>query len=194
MDTQTNHIVTLLNAKCEVVNKLYNICQKDNYGDFDTKCCLEEMYAKTRLIDRLDCYCFPSSSLKTTTNGQETCVVPLTTAPFGLYTMYSNSSTVIGTYTVSSTVNFGYVTSLMLAQADIPFTVIAVGGTEAHYTITTNCYKNNISIVCIEGREPVNEVFTVVSSPVCETVFTDCYNCIKDSDLPKMYEVVKKLG
>jgi hypothetical protein len=63
MDIQTNHTIQILNAKQDLVNKLYIACKKSDYGDFDLSCCLREAYLKAKLIRRLENYIFPASAL-----------------------------------------------------------------------------------------------------------------------------------
>lgn len=57
MEIQTNHNLRLLNAKCEYVCIVDNLSKKLDYGD-DIECCLNKLYLASKLINRLECYCF----------------------------------------------------------------------------------------------------------------------------------------
>jgi hypothetical protein len=60
MDIQEKHRVTLLNAKCQVVCMAENLMKKMQHGD-NIDCCVKKLFVATRLINRLDCYCFPTN-------------------------------------------------------------------------------------------------------------------------------------
>ncbi len=208
MDIQTNHTVTLLNAKCDVVNKLYNIAKKAEYGDVDVSCCLKEMYAKVKLIDRLDCYCFPS--LITTTVDATVLSSQLITATndYGdgtILSMYVNSVLVstqvvtapdlskqLNVYELISNSGYEFEYHQVTADGSTTFDPLVIG----YYIINFPCNANLISGVKQDGKgTPEGNVFNIeVSGGVCEFTYSECYNCVEDSDLPKMYEVLKKLG
>ena len=59
MDIVENHRIKLLNAKCEVVCQAEYLMKKLQNGD-DIECCTKKLFAAIKLINRLDCYCFPS--------------------------------------------------------------------------------------------------------------------------------------
>lgn len=59
MEIQTKHRVTLLNAKCVYVCKVDGIYKKMQYGE-DVECCIKNLWLAANLINRLDCYCFPT--------------------------------------------------------------------------------------------------------------------------------------
>jgi len=65
MDIQTNHTVRLLNAKCEYVLAVDNLVKKLDYGD-DIECCLNKLFLASKLINRLECYCFEDKTLADT--------------------------------------------------------------------------------------------------------------------------------
>ena len=208
MDIQTNHTLTLLNAKCDVVNKLYNICKKAEYGDIDVSCCLKEMYAKVKLIDRMDCYCFPE--LITTTVDSVIYSGQLVTAvndyvDGNIFYVYINgvlvSSQVVKAPDLSKQLNiFQLVTNSgfefeyhqVNASGSTTFDPAVIG----YYIITLPCNSKLLSYYAstAKGESQALAKQFELTAGVCEFTYTECYNCIDDSDLPKMYEVIKKLG
>jgi len=68
MEIQTNHTLRLLNAKCEYVCIVDNLSNKLEYGD-DIECCLNKLFLASKLINRLECYNFP-----TITTAPENCI------------------------------------------------------------------------------------------------------------------------
>jgi len=210
MDVQTNHRVTLLNAKCDVVNKLYNVCKKAEYGDIDVSCCLKEMYAKVKLINRMDCYCFPSLITTTTTpsifsgvivtavnnyidgnimylkvNGVLVSTQVVTSLDlskqFNIYTLISNSG-----------LTFEY------HQVDENGSTVFDSSVKGYYIIEMPCNTNSLIWELQEGKGTViDKIYNLTpfsQEGVCAFTYSECYNCIEDTDLPKMYEVIKKLG
>ena len=65
MEIQTNHTVRILNAKCEYVLAVDNLVKKLDYGD-DIECCLNKLFLASKLINRLECYCFEDRTLADT--------------------------------------------------------------------------------------------------------------------------------
>jgi hypothetical protein len=169
------------------------IAKKSEYGEVD-ECCLEEMYAKVKLIKRLDCYCFPKlESISTTTNGVEIYEannVDLQDSKF--WRLYStsyeqvNATGVIAKYFSDGTKTFAGILQALLNLTDLTYTT-EIDGDNVIITVSTTCLLNGI-------YGDSRAIFEVESSPVCSYVDTECYNCVEDSDLPKMYEVLKKLG
>jgi len=209
MDIQTNHRVILLNAKCDYVNKLYNVCKMSDYGDHNVDCCLEGMYAKSKLIDRLDCYCFPELITTTTTPAIYAGQIIASTTDYAdgtiLY-MYINgvlaSSNVVSSPDLSKQLAvYDLISNSGLTfeyhQVDIngstTFDPLVIG----YYVITMDCTANALLFSRQDGKgETPNNILVIESMSqegVCEFTYSTCYNCIEDTDLPKMYEVLKKL-
>jgi hypothetical protein len=65
MEIQTNHTLRLLNAKCEYVCIVDNLSKKLDYGD-DVECCLNKLFLASKLINRLECYCFTDIAIPET--------------------------------------------------------------------------------------------------------------------------------
>lgn len=58
MNLIEKHSNTILLSKIDIVNTLYNACKKAEYGETICDCLLDKMYLKTKLIRRLECFCF----------------------------------------------------------------------------------------------------------------------------------------
>lgn len=190
MDIQDKHRVTLLNAKCEVVCKVQSMLKKMDYGE-DVSCCSEKLFAAIKLINRLDCYCFPTIYATTTTNGNYTITVPTPLSEVGdtqiLYVLFNGTTSLstgysVMTYLTSNTVN------KLLTSAGLSFTV-AFTDITATYTVTTDCSITDLNIKSVS----TTDTFALNLSPVCGVAYTTCYNCIEDSDLPKAYAVLAEL-
>lgn len=189
MELQEKHRVTLLNAKCEVVCKVQSLLKKMEYGE-DVSCCTRKLYAAILLINRLDCYCFPETTNETLTTGTETLSVNKTiNKALGTYYLYSGNS-IIATYELTTTGTLNDITVQLLNLAALPYTVNTAFETVNIYTITTDCDENTLIV-----RDSSSELATasLVTSPTCEVNVSECYNCIEDSDLNKMYEVLANL-
>lgn len=192
MDIQTNHTLKLLNAKCEYVCAVDNLSKKLDYGD-DIECCLNKLYLASKLINRLECYCFPVPSIVTVSNGSETLSVDASFAPEGTYNLYSGD-TIIATYVSSGEILYNFIISTLLESANIEFETYYNEELNLYiFTVTSTCGNDNLSVIEDDGRVPVYLNFTVVSATVCETVYSDCYNCIEDSNLREMYSVLDQL-
>jgi hypothetical protein len=62
MDTQSNHSAKILSFKTLYVKKATVLVKKINYGE-DVSCCVNKMYLASRLINRLECFCFSSEGV-----------------------------------------------------------------------------------------------------------------------------------
>lgn len=210
MDIQTKHTIELLNAKCDVVNKLYNVCKKAEYGDIDVSCCLKEMYAKVKLIDRMDCYCFPDLI---TTTVDDTIFKGQTVTGVNDYgdgsilSMYRNgvlvSTQVVTAPDLSKQLNVYELISN--SGYDFEYHQVTEGGSTTfdpavigYYIINMPCNTSELTGFKQDGKGAVSgNIFSITSffqEGVCAFTYSECYNCIEDTDLPKMYEVIKKLG
>lgn len=210
MDIQTNHRVTLLNAKCDVVNKLYNVAKKAEYGDIDVSCCLKEMYAKVKLIDRMDCYCFPSLITTTTTPSIFSGVIIELTNNFidGDILYLKVNGVIVSTKTVTSlNLSKQYNIYELIGNSGLTFqyhqidengSTVFDSAVKGYYIIEMPCNSNALTLELQNGKGTVigrsYELTPFSQEGVCAFTYSECHNCIEDTDLPKMYEVIKKLG
>ena len=191
MDIQTKHRVILLNAKCEYVCAVDTLVKKMNYGE-DVDCCINKLFLASRLINRLDCYCFDSIPLGAETVNSE----------FGL--SETNSSYASGSVgqiiingsqvwslTASATVSEKDAIAALLTLINLEYTKTSGGGNYT-FDVTADPYTTSITVIF---TNPVGEVtlhdFKVNTVGVPSV--SECYNCISDPDLPKMYEVLHSL-
>jgi hypothetical protein len=69
MEIQTKHRLKILNSKCEYVCAVENLSKKLDYGD-DIECCLNKLFLASKLINRLECYNFPTETTTLSTNSE----------------------------------------------------------------------------------------------------------------------------
>lgn len=184
MDIQENHRITLLNAKCTYVNSLDLISKKMSYGEDISECCACDLYLASQLINRLDCYSFPSDKIGSqfTFSFIEPDVIPST-----IFTLNINDIN-IATALYSNFGSMYIVYNNLLAQAGL----LAAPS----YNPLTNTYSYIVYSACDTKSITVSSIFSV--KILTNTVIGDCtikpvYNCWKDSDLPKLYEVLNGL-
>lgn len=192
MDVQDKHRVTLLNAKCEVVCKAQSMLKKMDYGEEIDNCCSEKLFAAIKLINRLDCYCFNDII---TGDVEVLSVFTLTLPNTILFTGVFVSIKINGEQVVSKIITadeelLPSVIESLLIQAGITYTRNGL-----IFTITSSCNTLKIKAVRISSNSFSN---TVVSTSAVNTVAgvcttNGCYNCISDSDLPKVYAVLNTL-
>jgi len=191
MDIQTKHRVTLLNAKCEYVCAVDTLVKKMNYGE-DVDCCINKLYLASRLINRLDCYCFDSIPL-----GEELVMSSLgLTETNTTYLTGSTGQIIVNGTQVNSLVadtSFSEKDGIiaLLDSVNLENTSTSGGGTYA-ITVTANPTIRSIKVILVNsfGEITIHDFKLNVSGVPVES---SCYNCITDSDLPKMYEVLNKL-
>jgi len=193
MDIQTKHRVTLLNAKCNYVCAVDTLVQKSNYGE-DIGCCIDKLYLASRLINRLECFCFETPVTVTTEIKSQFSFTALksTNLLSGDIFQYLVNDTMVWSISVTATTPLYEIIDLFIADLDIP-TVIVDNGTSYSYTSTFDC--NVTSVKNYLTRDGVTSVATISNTVTgaCATSNPPCYNCIEVSDLPKMYEVLNKL-
>lgn len=191
MDIQTKHRVTLLNAKCNYVCAVDTMVQKMNYGE-DVSCCVNKLYLASKLINRLDCYCFDAVPV-----GKELVMSQLgLTETNTTYLVGSTGQLIINgvqvvgitaedTFSEKSGIEF------LLTLANLEYTSTSGGG---NYTInvTAEPTVTSITVVLVNsfGEISVHDFKLNVAGVPIET---SCHNCISDSDLPKMYALLNTL-
>lgn len=191
MEIQTKHRLELLNAKCEYICAVNTMVKKMNYGE-DVDCCVNKLYLASRLINRLDCYCFDSAPL-----GPETILSEWTySGSNDTFTRDTIAFIVVNGVqlhydTATDTVKTKAIINDMLVGAGI--TIDSLTGTST-VALEATAFDDTTSIV-ITIINPSNEITVIELTRVTEGVASEskCYNCIEDSDLPKTYEVLHKL-
>lgn len=188
MDIQTKHRVELLNAKCNYVCAVDSLVNKMNYGE-DVNCCINKLYLASRLINRLDCYCFDSVPI-----GDEEISSVLTLS--GTNSSYSAGSigqiivngVQLGALTTPITVSESNGIKSLLDLINYDYTLISGDGIYK-FTVTGAPDITSIRIIISDSSIEINLIdFDLTTNGVLSS--SECYNCITDKDLPKMYEVL----
>lgn len=183
MDIVTNHTAKLINYKTKFVNSAYVLLKKNQYGE-DICCQVNKLFLASQLINRLDCYCFPSGEINSEfiTN-----VADYFIAPDVIYTIEING-VLIGTRNSNlSPTSYSMYNALFSNVAGLVYDV-EFNGVSYDYTVYAGC--DVTSIVISDGGSLIDTLITTVIGNCTEVV---CYNCIEDSDLSKLYEVLDNL-
>jgi len=78
----------------------------------------------------------------------------------------------------------------MLDNYEIPYTKV-IGASNTFFTVKLPCSVTSL-VSQVTELGGATSSFTLTNS-VVGVCSTTCYNCIEDSNLPKMYEVLHKL-
>lgn len=203
MDIQENHRIKLLNVKCKYISIVENLSKKMDFGD-DIGCCLKKTWLASKLINRLDCYCFtnPSNSL---VNSQFTVTMSNAEAvDFSTTVLSSNKVHINVSVLVNGITNLiskdDIHTALQLLIIELTSLGVyvsyssSVGASNTVFTFVLACSVTSLSLSYYNASD-VLKSYTGVNAVVgvCGLGSSTCYNCISDKDLPKMYSVLDKL-
>jgi len=182
MDIVENHINKMLNYKIKFVDIAYVLLQKYQYGE-DICCRIKKLYLASRLINRLDNYCFPSGI----TMSQFTIIIEdYVIGPDIIYSIELNGS-LIGTRNSNiSQTSYQMYNALFSNIAGLVYHVEYID-LKYHYRVYAGCDITSIETF----HEAIKETLTPSVLGNCTEVV--CYNCTTDSDLPKLYEVLDNL-
>jgi hypothetical protein len=205
MEIQTRHRLKLLNSKCEYVCIVENLSKKLDYGD-DIECCLNKLYLASKLINRLECYCFNnpdtlncncSGTVATNVNSEFFCNMDQKQYNF-LFEVYY--------LTIQLNVN-GTTYIIFSNDADKASKLIEDKLVELGVFVSATIDKDNLTVLYVlscevsefdfdiqYGLEPTtNYVFSNTVVGVCPSITVVQHNCIEDSDLRQMYAVLDNL-
>ena len=193
MEIQEKHRLEILNAKCNYVCAVDTLVHKMNYGE-DADCCIEKLYLASRLINRLDCYCFDPYPIFSEEVLAEFNVTHSNTS-YSSGTIVSIIVNGVQLYaaTTTSTLSEKTITEGLLMLIGMTYTSSSGGGI---YNIDITAFADTTSIKVIIyplSRELHITDFSKTTSVEGKSDVSSCYNCVEDSDLPKMYEVLHKL-
>jgi hypothetical protein len=191
MEIQTNHTVRLLNAKCEYVLIVDSLLKKLDYGE-SIECCINKLFVASRLINRLDCYCFENVTLgdievlSEFTITLSTLASDITTYSLAINGVY------IANYLSDGSLGIDAVLEELLIQAGLTYS--STPGTARNttvFTVTANCDSTSMTFrkEIIAGYE--YEEFASKTPGVCTV--GHCNNCIKESDLNELYSTLDQL-
>lgn len=187
MTIQDRHITTLLNAKCKVVCSADTILKKMSYGE-DVGCCIDNLWLASKLINRLECYCFGTNS-EVEILSEYTLTIPNNNFPIDTAVFIKVNGVQVSYVFLEDASYKPDVIIDLLDKANISYTYAVVGGTTVFY-ITASCGTTSIA-----GYNITNKVVGVLNATAnvngqCANI---CNNCITDTQLSKMYEVLNSL-
>lgn len=192
MEIQEKHRLEILNAKCNYVCAVDILQKKMSYGE-DVSCCINKLYLAQKLIGRLECFCFETPVYDNAVSAEFT---------YDVVNNYYLEDTIlqlvvngvqVGTKTIEADPPRKPISwSELLDSANINYELVNNGDTST-FTLSMPC--NITEITALITKNGVTNSFLLTNSVagVCEVSTPPCYNCIENSDLPKMYEVLHKL-
>lgn len=192
MEIQEKHRLEILNAKCNYVCAVDILQKKMSYGE-DVSCCINKLYLAQKLIGRLECFCFETPVYDNAVSAEFT---------YDVVNNYYLEDTIlqlvvngvqVGTKTIEAEPPIKPISwSELLDSANINYELVDNGDTST-FTLIMPCNITNVTALITKSG--VTNTFLLTNSVVgvCEVPTPPCYNCIENSDLPKMYEVLHKL-
>jgi len=191
MEIQEKHRLTILNAKCEFVCAASTLVKKMNYGK-DVDCCINKLYLASRIINRLECYCFSSVPL-----GSETVY-----SEFGLsetnstYLAGSTGQIIIngvqkGALTATETVSEKSAVTALLDLVNLEYTSTSGGGNYT-FDVTADPYITSIKVILVNSFGEISIHDFKLNTAGTPSV-SECNNCIEDKDLREMYALLNQL-
>lgn len=191
MEIQEKHRLTILNAKCEYVCAASTLVKKMNYGE-DVSCCINKLYLASRIIKRLECYCFNSIPLGTETVSSNLGLSDSnTTYPSGSIGQIIVNGSQVWSLTAPGTVAEDDAVSALLTLINLEY-VKTSGGGNYTFNVTADPYITSITVIF---TTPVGETtshdFKVNTVGVPSV--SECNNCIEDKNLHEMYALLNQL-
>tara|TARA_R110000868_G_scaffold170276_4_gene405494 strand:+ start:1996 stop:2592 length:597 start_codon:yes stop_codon:yes gene_type:complete len=196
MDIQTNHRVTLLNAKCNYVCAVDILQKKMSYGE-DVSCCINKLYLAQKLIGRLECFCFETPVYDNAVSAEFTFTVANNFyLPDTILQLVVNGVQVATKIIEKDPPRKPISWSELLDSVNINYELVNNVDT-ATFTLIMPCniteITGSITVISEMSSTTTSGPLTNTVVGVCEVPTPPCYNCIENSDLPKMYEVLHKL-
>lgn len=192
MEIQEKHRLEILNAKCNYVCAVDTLVKKSNYGE-DIGCCIEKLYLASRLINRLECFCFETPVFEDAVSSEFTYTVANNYYLVDTVLQLIVNGEQVATKTIEADPPIKPISwSDLLDSVNIDYAVVD-NGANSTFTLTMPCNITEITALITKDRVTNSFPLTNSVSGVCEVSTPPCYNCIENSDLPKMYEVLHKL-
>lgn len=190
MEIQEKHRLTILNAKCEYACAVDTLVKKMNYGE-DVSCCINKLYLASRIINRLECYCFDSIPL-----GTEKVM-----AVFGL----SDTDSIFPSGSTGQIIINGVQLSSLTATSNVhEYVGIRYLLNSINYTFTET--DNVVYTFSVTAEPNITSIKVILANPSGEKTIhdfklntvgvpstTECNNCIEDSNLREMYALLNQL-
>lgn len=191
MEIQEKHRLEILNAKCEYACVVDTLVKKMNYGE-DVDCCINKLYLASRIINRLECYCFDSIPLGTE---KVMSVFTLTESnssyPSGTIGQIIINGIQLYSATATGTINEKDAISALLIGINYDYSLTSGGGI---YTFVVTA-EPNIRTITVMLTNPSGDsaIHNFKLNTVGVPSTTECNNCIEDSDLREMYALLNNL-
>jgi hypothetical protein len=191
MEIQEKHRLTILNAKCEYACVVDTLVKKMNYGE-DVDCCINKLYLASRIINRLECYCFDSIPLGTE---KVMSVFTLTESnssyPSGTIGQIIVNGIQLYSATAAGTINEKDAISALLIGINYDYSLTSGGGI---YTFVVTA-EPNIRTITVMLTNPSGDstIHNFKLNTVGVPSTTECNNCIDNSDLREMYALLNNL-
>lgn len=190
MEIQEKHRLTILNAKCEYACVVDTLVKKMNYGE-DVDCCINKLYLASRIINRLECYCFDSIPL-----GTEKVM-----AVFGL----SDTDSIFPSGSTGQIIVNGVQLSALTATSNVhEYVAIRYLLNSINYIFTET--DNSVYTFSVTAEPNITSIKVILANPSGEKTIhdfklntvgipstTECNNCIEDSNLREMYALLNQL-
>ena len=192
MEIQEKHRLEILNAKCNYVCAVDILQKKMSYGE-DVSCCINKLYLAQKLIGRLECFCFETPVYDNAVSAEFTYDV------VNNYYLEDNilqlvvNGVQVGTKIIEADPPIKPISwSELLDSANINYELVD-NGDSSTFTLIMPCNITNVTALITKSEVTNTFLLTNTVVGVCEVPTPPCYNCIENSDLPKMYEVLHKL-
>lgn len=192
MEIQEKHRLEILNAKCNYVCAVDILQKKMSYGE-DVSCCINKLYLAQKLIGRLECFCFETPVYDNAVSAEFTYDVVNNFYLEDTILQLVVNGVQVGTKTIEADPPRKPISwSELLDSANINYELVD-NGDSSTFTLIMPCNITNVTALITKSG--VTNTFLLTNSVVgvCEVPTPPCYNCIDNSDLPKMYEVLHKL-
>lgn len=189
MEIQEKHRIEILNAKCKYVCLLDGIKNKSNYGE-DIDCCANKLFLAAKLINRLECYCFDDLPL---VENDVNAVFEFTDSnvsyPAGTFVAVTINRLQVYNTTTDDTYNLKAILLAVLASSGITATSTA----GSPFTITATAFTDTLTLSVGIDNAGRLDVYTFENTVEGRSSTSNCHNCIEDSDLDTMYELLDNL-
>ncbi len=191
MEIQEKHRLEILNAKCNYVCAVDILQKKMSYGE-DVSCCINKLYLAQKLIGRLECFCFETPVVETEVLSVFELISPENNFLTDTIVQLSVNDIQVYSYTTVGAEYKPTIASNILTSLGYDFTTSS-GGKFTTFTVDFECNVTSVAYSITKSGETNTTNLTNTIIGACATSNPPCYNCIENSDLPKMYEVLHKL-
>jgi hypothetical protein len=162
-----------------------------SYGE-DVSCCINKLYLAQKLIGRLECFCFETPISADGALAEFTFTVANNDYLIGTVLQLIVDGVQVSSVTTLDGISKPTAWSQILDDLDYDYVLVNNGGTST-FTLIMPCDTTDITASITKSGVTNTFILTNTVVGVCEVPTPPCYNCIENSDLPKMYEVLHKL-